>query len=307
MRSSIARGRCTCNGGASRKGTRTSEEQSTSMRAEVIERLSAPGGGGGLRLASVAETLDGRVIQGSALSPEGGLFPVQEGVLNLLPDGVGALSPAQRSNQLWLVARGYEWPWRLNALSLMSGESLPFEQERVILDEMLGVAGDGLWLDLGASTALYGRWLATRVVAQGGEVIALDFAWPMLRVARDRALTEGHPNLSFVRARAEALPFATGSLDGVVSGGTLNEFGDRVGDALQEVARALKPGGAGLFMHLLTAQSRWGRLFQKAAIAPGGIRFWNRDASSRLFEHAGLRVTGMRATGIVAFTRVVRA
>jgi ubiquinone/menaquinone biosynthesis C-methylase UbiE len=277
------------------------------MRAEVIEQLSSPGGGDSLRLASVAEMRDGRVIRGSVLAPEGGLFPVQEGVLNLLPDGPGPLSIAQRSNQLWLVARGYEWPWRLNALSLMSGESLPFEQERAILDEMLGVVGGGLWLDLGASTALYGRWLATRVVAQGGEVVSLDFAWPMLRVARDRALTEGHPNLSFVRARAEALPFASGSLAGVVSGGTLNEFGDKVGDALGEVARALKPGGAGLFMHLLTARSRRGRLFQKTAIEPGGIRFWNQDATARLFEHAGLQVTGMRATGIVAFTRVVRA
>jgi SAM-dependent methyltransferase len=276
------------------------------MRAEVIERLSAPGGGGALRLASMADLRDGEVIQGSVLSATGGLFPVQEGVLNLLPDGPGALSPAQRSNQLWLVAQGYEWPWRLNALTLLSGESLPFERERAILDEMLGPVEGGLWLDLGASTGLYGRWLATRVADQAGQVIALDFAWPMLRVARDRALREGHPNLAFVRARAEALPFATGTLGGVVSGGTLNEFGGRVGDALQEVARALRPGGAGLFMHLLVAQSRWGRAVQKLAVEPGGIHFWDRDATARLFERAGLRVTGMGATGIVAFTRVVR-
>ncbi len=145
------------------------------------------------------------------------------------------------------------------------------------------------------------------VAAHGGEVLALDYAWPMLRAAQAKTRREGHPNLSFVRARAEQLPCASGTLAGVLCGGSLNEFGSQGAPrVLHEVARALQAGGVGFFMHLLRAEPGVGRWAQRTLAEPGGVAFWDREASRRLFEAAGLTVEAEQAFGVVAFTRVRR-
>jgi SAM-dependent methyltransferase len=278
------------------------------VRPSVLGQLTAPGGGSPLVLASVAEEHDGDVVHGAAHSPEHGLFPIRDGILDLLPDGVGPRTPGQLSNELGLVARGYEWPWRVNSLSLLSHERFPFQRERAIFDQLLGTVEGTLWLDLAASTALYGRWLAPRLFSDGGEVVSLDFAWPMLQKARQAARAEGQKNLSFVRARAEALPFASGTLDGVVCGGSLNEFGAAgVVAALQEVARALRPGGTALFMHLLAAEGGLDAAFQRYVARPGGIAFWSRAETDSLFQGAGLQMEERRDIGVVGFTRVMKS
>lgn len=276
------------------------------MREAIVGCLTAPGGGASLRLVSVAQQEGAEVLRGALFSPDSGLFPIRQGILDFLPRGVGRLSLAQRSNLLEPAARGYEWPWRAASLSLFSRTHLPFQREQAILFEMLGSLDGRLWLDLAASTGLYGRWLAPRLAVQGGEVISLDLAWPMLRRARQTSQREGHRNLSFVCARGERLPFATGSLDGVVCGGSLNEFGPRGAPVvLAEVARALRPNGLALFMHLLEAPSGVGALAQRATRL-GGIAFWGRGAATDLFEQAGLHVEGIETVGIVAFSRLRR-
>lgn len=278
------------------------------MREALLNQLSAPGGGSPLRVASIATMHAGDIVAGTAHATEGGLYPIQHGVLDLLPRGPGRLSPAQWSNELPIVARFYEWPWRTHSLTLFSGEPLAFERERAIFDEMLGDVRGALWLDLAASTALYGRWLAPRLRATRGGVVSLDFAWPMLRQAQAKAQGEGHPNLSFVRARAERLPFADGTLDGVVCGGSLNEFGPRgVAAVLREVARALRPGGVGFFMHLLAAQQGRAALIQRTIVQPGGIGFWTREGIDQLFQGAGLEVEASLDIGLVGFTRVAKS
>jgi len=142
------------------------------MRADVIKRLTAPGGERPLEVASIVEKEGKEIIHGMLLSPEQGLYPIREGILDLLPQGAGLLSPAQKSNQLWPTAQFYERPWRSNTLTVFSGESFPFSREQPIFYEMLGHLAGGLWLDLAASTALYGRWLAPRLLSDQGEVEA---------------------------------------------------------------------------------------------------------------------------------------
>ncbi|MGB0388378.1 MAG: class I SAM-dependent methyltransferase [Ardenticatenaceae bacterium] len=288
------------------------------MRSHVVQQLSAPGGGSLLQVASVVERENlqpEEILRGTVLSAEQGLFWIREGVLDLLPEGAGELSRAQQSNLLWPTAQFYERPWRSNTLSVFSGEPFGFERERTIFNEMLGQVEGGLWLDLAASTALYGRWLADRLAERersfeeghSGEVVVLDYAWPMLRRARHFVSQEGHSNISFVMARGEALPFATGTLDGVVCGGSLNEFGtQKVSLVLREVARALRDGGVALFMHLLTAEKGIGQRLQRYVAAPGGIAFWNRQQTNQLFEQAGLVIDQMRDFGVVGFTRLRR-
>lgn len=288
-------GACTC-----RKGK-------IIMRANVIKLLTAPGGGSPLEVGTIVEREGKEIIRGTVLSPEEGLYPIREGILNLLPQGVGSLSPAQVSNQLWPTAQFYERPWRSNTLTMFSGESFPFSREQPIFYEMLGHLEGGLWLDLAASTALYGRWLAPHLLSEQGEVIVLDYAWPMMRRARHFVQKEGHPNISLVLARGESLPFATGSVDGVVCGGSLNEFGiHHVAEVLQESARVIRSGGVALFMHLLTAQKRVGQLLQRYMAEPGGIAFWDRQETNNLFTKAGFIVQEERDFGVVAFTRLLK-
>ena len=137
------------------------------MRADVVEQLTAPGGGKPLKVTTIVEREGKQIIRGTVLSPEEGLYAIREGILDLLPEGAGSLSPAQGSNLLWPTAQFYERPWRSNALTLFSGQAFGFSRERTIFNDMLGDIKGGLWLDLAASTALYGRWLADGLAAAG--------------------------------------------------------------------------------------------------------------------------------------------
>src|SRR5690606_15994662 len=180
------------------------------------------------------------------------LYLIVDGILDLLLDEPGPLTFAQRSNFWPGTAAVYEQAWRARSLTLLTGEPFSFDRELPLLLDFVGDPRPGLWLDLAASTALYGRALAGHVATAGGEVIANDIALPMLRVARERAQDEGRTNLSFVRCRAERLPFADGQLAGAVCGGSLNEFGAAgLVPALRELRRCLAPGAPAIFMHLV--------------------------------------------------------
>jgi SAM-dependent methyltransferase len=78
---------------------------------------------------------------------------------------------------------------------------------------------------------------ASRCVAPGGTVTGLDRNEGMLAVARRSA-----PGIVWREGRAEALPFADGAFDAVVSQFGLMFFEDRPA-ALGEMWRALRPGG----------------------------------------------------------------
>lgn len=277
------------------------------MRVSALEQLTAPGGGTPLRLSNIVRQRGDYILEGSVFSAEQGIFPIQNGILNVIPTGVGRLSMGQATNLFPPVARFYENPWRVNSLSLLSRQPLNFTREKEIFRDFLGTASGGIWLDLAASTALYGRWLAPVVAPHQGEVISLDFSPLMLRQAQKAIQREGHRNISLVIGRGEHLPFAADSVAGVVCGGSLNEFGaEGIHRVLQEVQRVLRPGGSGVFMHLLTAPTRQGKLAQDLLARPGGIEFWSRPTANALFANAGLRVERTQDFGVVAFTKVVR-
>lgn len=96
----------------------------------------------------------------------------------------------------------------------------------------LGLAPKALVLDLGCGTGD----LAATAEAAGYRGIGVDYAAGMLDEARKRGL----PRL--VRADVLALPFADGSVDGVVSGFVLRNVVD-VPRLLAEAARVLRRGG----------------------------------------------------------------
>ena len=73
--------------------------------------------------------------------------------------------------------------------------------------------------------------------ARGARAVGIDVAAMMLQVARRR-----HRGLAFLQATAEALPFASGSVDAVVGGFLVHHLAEPV-LVLREFARVLAPGG----------------------------------------------------------------
>ncbi len=97
-------------------------------------------------------------------------------------------------------------------------------------------------LDLGAGTGLAVDALQRRY--RQGRVLALDFAFEMLRLARRRGSLLRRPTC--LCADAEALPLATGSVDFIFSNATLQWCND-LDRTFAELRRALAPGGLLMF------------------------------------------------------------
>jgi demethylmenaquinone methyltransferase/2-methoxy-6-polyprenyl-1,4-benzoquinol methylase len=108
-------------------------------------------------------------------------------------------------------------------------------------------------LDLAGGTGDLTRRLS-RMAGSGGHVILADINEAMLEVGRDRLLDAGvFANVGYVRANAEALPFAARSQDRVIIGFGLRNVTDKAA-ALREMHRVLRPGGALIileFSHLV--------------------------------------------------------
>jgi SAM-dependent methyltransferase len=92
-------------------------------------------------------------------------------------------------------------------------------------------------LDIGTGTG----WAARLAARRGARVTGVDIA-PGMLVAAER-LSEGlEPRPAFVQAPAEALPFADGHFDGVISTYGVIFANDPMA-AIAEMARVLRPGG----------------------------------------------------------------
>ena len=97
-------------------------------------------------------------------------------------------------------------------------------------------------LDLGAGTGLAVDELQRRY--RQARVLALDFAFPMLRLARRRGSLLRRPTC--LCADAEALPLAEGSIDFIFSNATLQWCND-LDRTFVELRRVLAPGGLLMF------------------------------------------------------------
>ena len=97
-------------------------------------------------------------------------------------------------------------------------------------------------LDLAGGTGDIARLLAQRFPGQN-RVLVSDINAQMLWRGRDRALDAGLASgLEYVQGNAEALPFASASIDRVIMGFGLRNVTHKH-QALAEIARVLRPGG----------------------------------------------------------------
>lgn len=113
-------------------------------------------------------------------------------------------------------------------------------------------------LDVGTGTGHYARLLADRGLA----VTGLDSSAAMLAVARAHV---GSGDIAWQQGQAEALPFADGSFDLVLSVTALEFMADPQ-CALEEMMRVAAPGGR-LVVATLNAAGPWGRLYAEQARA----------------------------------------
>jgi len=249
-------------------------------------------------LAGARIARDGAVERGRLRCPAcGRVYPIAGGIADLLgpapPD-----SPAQLTNYLPPTAWAYERLWRRHALTLLSGEPFGPERELPLVVGMAAPARGGLIVDVACSNGLYARALAQGLGAPG-HVVGVDHAPPMLRQARAYARRAGL-RISYVRARARALPFAAGSAAALAMGGSLNEIGDAPA-ALAELRRVCACDGRVAMMSLVRAATPAGRALQ-AVLGLGGIAFPPLDGLNRMVAAAGLRLRAEWRHRVVVFS-----
>ena len=124
---------------------------------------------------------------------------------------------------------------------IKSEQSLPSRYPYVVEDALgFCTPTKGFWVDLGAGK---GQVAIPLIEATGNPVVMLDpNAEAMtegLKIAREKKLED---HLSAVVGRAEAMPFPDGTVDFVVSRGSIFFWDDPV-KGLKEVYRVLRPGG----------------------------------------------------------------
>jgi SAM-dependent methyltransferase len=84
--------------------------------------------------------------------------------------------------------------------------------------------------------------VAAQMVGLDGHVTGIDMTPEMLAKARSSAEAMGLRNVDFHAGEAEALPFADGSFDVVISNGVIDLIPDKDA-AFAEIFRVLAPGG----------------------------------------------------------------
>jgi SAM-dependent methyltransferase len=154
------------------------------------------------------------------------------------------------------------------------------------------VAPPGPVADLGCGPGAHARALARRAY----EVTGLDGSPRMVDVARDRAARDSLDVAYEVADVGTRLPFADGSLGGVLAILVIQHLADPA-SFVTEIRRCLRPGG-----HLLlTAPDRQvvppttGSLYWRLRAVtytrvPGMCRFYDRDSLSSLVEAQGFTV-----------------
>ncbi len=238
----------------------------------------------------------GRPLNGVICSSKGDEYPVKDNIIDLLKDGYPAKSLAEHSGNWGVTASVYEDLWRKNAVSLLSGEKFPWEQERRLIEQCLRPRPREWYLDIGCSTALYARLLFER--APQTRIVAMDYSLPMLKRAREKCRKE-NCNVFLLRADAHEMPFFRASFDGALFGGTLNELRDPL-KVLFEIRRILKENARLFIMYVLKADSWYLRLAQ-SAIQTGGLTFWSLNESKELFRRCGFKVGDIEQHGLVCF------
>jgi ubiquinone/menaquinone biosynthesis C-methylase UbiE len=129
---------------------------------------------------------------------------------------------------------------RFTATAKVFGDYAVLERKRLAEDlaRLVGAKNTDLAADLATGPGT----LALRFAHHVKWIAAVDLTPAMLLRARESAKSEGLANVGFLRADAQELPIASGSLDLVVTSYSLHHVPDQA-RMVREMARVVKPGG----------------------------------------------------------------
>lgn len=160
--------------------------------------------------------------------------------------------------------------------------------------DWLNIPPGGLALDVGSGPGNVTADLA-RAAGPGGLALGVDISEPMLARA---VRAESGPQVGFLRADAQRLPFRDGVFDAVVSVAMLQLIPEPTA-ALAEMVRVLRPGGRMAVM-VPTA----GRAASAARLLPtAGARTFSDDELGDAFEAAGLVGVRTKQFGTIQWVR----
>ncbi|MXW48696.1 MAG: class I SAM-dependent methyltransferase [Gammaproteobacteria bacterium] len=124
-----------------------------------------------------------------------------------------------------------------------------------MLVEMSGARPGHQVLDLAGGTGDIARLLAP-IVTPAGQVVLADMNPAMLAIGQDRMLDSGLAQVQCCGTKAEALPFADDLFNSATIGFGLRNFTAKH-EALRELKRVLKPGGALLVLEFSKPANPW--------------------------------------------------
>jgi ubiquinone/menaquinone biosynthesis C-methylase UbiE len=158
-----------------------------------------------------------------------------------------------------------------------------------VLERLEGLSPDRV-LDLGCGTGQLTQRLRTAFPSAG--VVGIDLSDGMLERAAERLDdTEAPGTTSFVRANAQCLPLAPGTLDVITCTESFHWYDDQEA-AVAELSRLLRPGGRLVIASIATVTGFADDAIQKATAAAGRqVRAIPKRKLRRLLEAGGFDVT----------------
>lgn len=160
--------------------------------------------------------------------------------------------------------------------------------------EWLDIPTGGVALDIGSGPGNVTASLA-RATGPDGLALGVDISEPMLARAVE---AQAGPNVGFLRADAQRLPFRDATFDAVTSLAVLQLI-PNPSDTLAEVVRVLKPGGR---VAIMVPTAGHGGEFLKW-LPNGGVHFFAEDELGDTFEDLGLVGVRTKTLGNIQWVR----
>ncbi len=160
--------------------------------------------------------------------------------------------------------------------------------------EWLDIPTGGVALDIGSGPGNVTASLA-RATGPDGLALGVDISEPMLARAVE---AQAGPNVGFLRADAQRLPFRDATFDAVTSLAVLQLI-PNPSDTLAEIVRVLKPGGRVAIM--VPTAGRGGEFLKW--LPNGGVHFFAEDELGDTFEDLGLVGVRTKTLGNIQWVR----
>ena len=105
-------------------------------------------------------------------------------------------------------------------------------------------------LDLGCGRGME-TIQAAELISPSGFAWGIDLTPVMIKAAKDQARKAGVDNVEFLLSSIEQIPFATGSIDALISNCAINHVADKL-SVYCEIYRVLSPGGRFVISDIMT-------------------------------------------------------